>query len=66
MATAWTEDQMLEELRKNGITSIEDLARKIAEQSAAKAEFVRVRGLSSDAEPDYFWTGKNYTIYHPE
>lgn len=62
---ALTDDQVLEELRKHGVTSMEELARKIAEQSVAKAEFDRVRGRS-DAEADYVWTGKNYSIYHPE
>jgi hypothetical protein len=57
---------VLEELKKNGITSMEGLARKIAEQSAAKAEFARVRGLPEDVEADYLWSGKNYSLWHPE
>ena len=63
---ALTDYQVLEELRKNGITSMEELARKIAEQSAAKAEFDRVRGIPEGEETDYVWTGVNYSLYHAE
>jgi len=61
-----TEKQVLDELRKNGITSMEGLAQKIAEQSAAKVEFDRVRGIPEGVESDYLWSGKNYSLYHPE
>ena len=58
-----TEQQVLEELKKNGITSLEELAQKIAEQSAAKAVFDRARGTE---QADYIWSGKNYSLWHPE
>jgi hypothetical protein len=61
-----TEKQVHDELRKHGITTMDELAQKIAEQSAAKAQWNRVRGLPDPVEPDYLWTGKNYSLYHPE
>lgn len=63
---SYTEDQVLEELRKNGIGTMEDLARKIAEQSDAKAAFAEARGLSPQVDADYLWSGKNYSLWHPE
>jgi len=54
----FTEKQVHEELKKQGIATIDDLARKIAQESATKAH--------SGAEPDYLWSGKNYSIWHPE
>lgn len=55
----YTEDQVREELKKHGITTMNDLARKVAEESASKHK-------SGVAEPDYLWSGKNYSLYHPE
>ena len=62
----FTAKDVHEELRKHGITTLDELARKIAEQSAAKAEFNKARGLTEKDDVDYTWTGKNYSIYHPE
>ena len=58
-----TEQQVLDELKKHGVTSLDKLAEKVAEQSAARAEFDRVREVD---EADYVWSGKNYSLYHPE
>jgi hypothetical protein len=62
----YTEQQVHEELRKQGITTMDELARKIAEVSAAKARFDQARGLPAGVAPDYLWSGKNYSLYHPE
>jgi hypothetical protein len=63
---SFTEQQVQKELKKQGITSLDVLARKIAEQSAAKARFNQARGLSERDDPDYLWSGKNYSLYHGE
>jgi hypothetical protein len=55
---AFTDKQVKEELKKHGVTTLDDLARKISEQSAAKAP--------SGGEPEYLWSGPNYSLYHPE
>ena len=59
-------NQVHEELRKHGITTMDELAEQLAKQSAAKAEWNKARGLAEAEDPDYWWTGKNYSIYHPE
>ena len=64
ISMALSEQNMLKELKTHGITSLDDLVKKIAEQSTAKANYERTMGHK--IEPEYFWTGKNYTIYHPE
>jgi hypothetical protein len=56
----YTEDQVREELKKQGISTIDDLAKQVAKQSADKAK------SGAPAEPDYLWSGRNYSIYHPE
>ena len=62
----FTEKQVLEELKSQGITSLDELARKIAEQSAAKARWDQARGISAkEGETDYLWTGNAYSLYHP-
>lgn len=61
---AFTEHHVHEELRKHGITTMDELARSIAEQSREKDEARRAQGIT--AEPDYLWTGVNYSLYHPE
>jgi hypothetical protein len=58
-AMPFTEQQVHDELKKHGITTMSELARKIAEESASKAK-------SGIAAPDYLWSGKNYSLYHPE
>jgi hypothetical protein len=63
---AFTDKDVHAELRKQGITTMDELAKKIAEQSAAKALFNKARGLTDKDDVDYVWTGKNYSIYHPE
>jgi hypothetical protein len=63
---ALTEKHVYEELKKHGITSMDDLAKKIAEQSAAKAQFDKARGLTDKDNLEYIWSGKNYSIWHPE
>ena len=55
----FTENDVHDALKKHGITTMNDLARKIAEESAAK-------GKAGVAGPDYLWSGKNYSLYHPE
>jgi len=55
----FTEKQVQDELKKHGITTLDELAKKIAEESAAKAQ-------SKTASPDYLWSGKNYSLWHPE
>lgn len=55
----FTEKQVHEELKKHGITTLDELARKIAQESAAKAQ-------SKGVTPEYLWSGKNYSLYHPE
>jgi hypothetical protein len=60
---SFTERQVLDELRKNGVTTMEELARRISEESKAKDE--SRRGMA-EPEEDYIWSGKNYSIYHPE
>ena len=62
----FTAKDVHEELRKHGITTLDELARKIAEQSAAKAQFTKARGLTEKADVDYVYSGKNYSIWHPE
>jgi hypothetical protein len=54
----YTDKQVHDELKKHGITTLDELAKKVAEQSAAKAK--------SGAEADYLWSGKNFSIWHPE
>ncbi len=61
-----TAKQVQEELKKHGITTMDQLAEQLAKQSAAKAEWNNVRGLPEGEDLDYWWTGKNYSIYHPE
>jgi hypothetical protein len=57
---------VLEELKKHGITTLDELARKIAEQSAAKARWDQARGISAkEGETDYLWTGSSWSLYHP-
>ena len=64
---AFTEQQVHEELRKHGVTTMDELAKKIAQQSAAKDRFDQARELSAGRiHPDYLWSGKNYSLYHPE
>jgi fructose-bisphosphate aldolase class 1 len=63
---ALTEKNVLEALKKNGVGSLDDLAKKIAEQSAAKAVFDKVRGVTDKDAEEYCWSGKNYSLYHPE
>ncbi len=63
---SFTEKQVHDELRKNGITTMDELARKIAEQSAAKAVFDEARGISGEVDAEYLWSGKNYSLWHPE
>lgn len=65
---SFTERQVLEELRKNGITTMEELARSISEQSKANDESRQTGEASAraQAEEDYLWSGKNYSLYHPE
>src|ERR1700743_923880 len=58
-AMPFTEQQVHDELKKHGVTTMNELARKIAEESASKAK-------SGIAAPDYLWSGKNYNLYHPE
>jgi hypothetical protein len=62
----FTAQQVLEELKKHGVTSMDELAQKIAEQSAAKAVFDKARGLSPGEDMEYLWTGHNYSLYHPD
>jgi hypothetical protein len=62
---AITEQDVIEKLRENGITTIEELAQKIAEQSAAVAEFAKVMDRPDD-QVEYVWSGKNYSLHHPE
>jgi hypothetical protein len=63
---AFTEQQVHEELKKHGVTTLDELAKKIAAQSAAKDKFDQARELSGRVHPDYLWSGKNYSLYHPE
>lgn len=63
---AYSERDVLEQLREHGITTMDELAKAIADQSAAKARFMELRGVSNEAEADYLWSGKNYSLYHPE
>jgi hypothetical protein len=64
----FTEKHVLDELKKQGVTTMDELAKKIAEQSAAKHQWDHVRGLSGSTEvsAEYLWSGKNYSLYHPE
>jgi hypothetical protein len=55
----FSEQDVHEALKKHGVTTMNELARKIAEESASKSK-------SGIAEPDYLWSGKNYSLYHPE
>lgn len=59
---AMTEQEILEELRKQGITSLDDLARKGAEDAAAKTS-AAAGGVSPDL---YVLTGRNYTFIHSD
>jgi hypothetical protein len=56
---AFTEDDVHNALKKHGITSLNDLAKKISDESASKEK-------SGSIRPDYLWSGRNYTFYHPE
>lgn len=56
---AFTEQDVHEALKKHGVTTLNDLAKKISEESASKEK----SGLT---HPDYLWSGKNYSLYHPE
>ena len=57
---------MRKEIKKQGTPTMDELARKIAEQSAAKARWDQARGISAkEGKVDYLWTGTNYTFYHP-
>jgi hypothetical protein len=61
----FTDQQVLEELKNHGITTLDELARKIAEQSAAKAQWDQARGISArEGEADYLWTGSSYSLWH--
>ena len=62
----FTDKDVHAELRKQGITTMDELAKKIAEQSAAKARFDHARGLTDKEDLEYIWSGKNYSIWHPE
>jgi hypothetical protein len=63
----FTEEQVLEELRAQGITTIEELAQRVAKQSAAVAQFSEEMDFrGEERETDYIWSGKNYSLYHPE
>jgi hypothetical protein len=63
---AYSEQDVLEQLRGHGITTMDELAKAIADQSAAKARFMELRGVREDSETDYIWSGKNYSLYHLE
>lgn len=60
----FTQEQVIEELKKSGVTTLDDLAKKIAEQSAIKAQWLKARGLSPGDEVAYLWTGPNYSLHH--
>lgn len=51
-----SEKEMLEELRKQGITTLEELAKRAAKDAADKSEPV----------PEYVLTGVNYSLFHPD
>ena len=63
---ALTDEQVLEQLRSNGITSLEELAQKVAKQSEARARFAEEMDIRDQSQADYVWSGKNYSLYHPE
>jgi hypothetical protein len=60
---AYTEHEILEELRKQGITTLDELARRAAEDVTAKTA---ARGAEPRlaGEEDYIYTGKDYTFVH--
>jgi hypothetical protein len=62
----FTEEEVLEQLRRNGITTMEELAQRIAKQSDARAKFAAALDLPEGRQSDYVWSGKNYSLYHPE
>jgi hypothetical protein len=63
----FNEEQVLEELRAHGVTTIEELAQRVAKQSATVAQFGQEMDFrGEDTETDYIWSGKNYSLYHPE
>jgi hypothetical protein len=59
MNMPFTEQDVHDALKKHGVTNLNDLAKKVSEESASK-------GKSGAAHPDYLWSGKNYSLYHPE
>jgi hypothetical protein len=59
MKMAFTEQDVHDALKKHGVTNLNELAKKISEESAASEK-------SGSAHPDYLWSGKNYSIWHPE
>ena len=51
-----TEEKLRAAMKGEGITSLDDLVRRAVEESnSARAD-----------EPNYFYSGKNYSWYHPE
>lgn len=62
----FTQAQVLDELRKQGVTNLDELAQKIAEASAAKARFNQARGISPNDNVAYLWSGPNYSLHHLE
>jgi hypothetical protein len=63
----FSEEQVLEELRAHGVTTIEELAQRVAKQSAAVAQFAQEMDFrGEERETDYVWSGKNYSFYHAE
>jgi hypothetical protein len=63
---AFTRDQVIEELKKQGVTTLDGLAQKVAEESAAKAQWTKARGLRPGDEVAYLWSGPNYSLHHFE
>jgi len=63
---AFTRDQVIKELKKHGVTTLDELAEKIAEESAAKARWNQARGVAPGDDVAYLWSGPNYSLHHLE
>ncbi|MGD0685265.1 MAG: hypothetical protein ABSA03_09110 [Streptosporangiaceae bacterium] len=55
--------QILDELHKQGITTLDELAQKAADDSAARAS---AAAPATAAQADYIYTGKDFTFIHSE
>lgn len=61
LSMAMTEQEILGELRRQGVTSLEELARKAQDDVQAKAE-----AAGGETTELYVLTGKNYTFIHSD